>query len=241
MRQLQPSERDLAVIRLIARLNHATSHHIHALLFHGLSRNRCLDVLNRLTKLQYIERTDKVPLYGSAGGAAHYIYRLARRGHWLLQTDEPQAFRPRRQAAAHSLAVADCVVIFRDLERRGLVIYALQLEPDCHVVLGGVDLKPDLYVDLQHPRAGHMRLMVEMDMSSQGRRRILQKCWLYIRALEHLSEAEARQWSPWPVILFVAVDAERKRELTYILREVPEEYRRLFQVTTREELPAGLT
>jgi len=180
------------------------------------------------------DRTKKRPLGGSRGGSAYYIYRLGRRGHFLF-SDEP--YRARRQPVEHSLAVADVVVILRQLERAGMTIHAIHTEPDCHVRLGGVDLKPDLFVELDHPKYGHIRTWCEIDMATQGRKRIMEKFGLYIRAHGHLSDSELAAWSPWPVTLFIAVDEERKRELNYLLRDVPDEFRPIFSVTTREELP----
>src|SRR3954464_12362024 len=84
--EIRPSERDAAIINLVARLQHVTSRHIYELLFvpHGISRNRCLDVLARLDRQGYIARAEKRPLGGTRGGSAYYIYRLGRRGHFLF-------------------------------------------------------------------------------------------------------------------------------------------------------------
>jgi hypothetical protein len=153
-------------------------------------------------------------------------------------SDEP--FKARRQPVEHSLAVADVVVILRQLERQGLVIHAVQTEPDCHIRLGGVDLKPDLYIDMDS-RGRRMRIFLEADMATQGRKRIMQKFGLYIAARGRLSEAEYQAWNPWPTVLFIAVDEERRRELNYLLRDVGEDDRRMFTVTTRDALPGLLT
>jgi hypothetical protein len=104
------------------------------------------------------------------------------------------------------------------------------------VRLGGVDLKPDLFVDLER-RGQRLRLWCETDMATQGRKRMMQKFGLYVAARGRLSAAELQAWNPWPMVLFIAVDEARRRELNYLLRDVGEDDRRMFMGTTREICP----
>lgn len=236
----RPSDRDLAAIRLVMRLQHVTSTHIQELAFSNLSNNTaCKRCLNRLVKLQYIDRLDRRFIGGSRGGSAHYVYRLGRRGHFLL-TDEP--YQAKRQPVEHSLAVADCVVILHQLERSGAITVASVLtEPDCHEYVGGEYLKPDLFVELIHPERGRLILWLEIDMATQGRKRIMQKLGMYVSAYRNSVEAEHRKWPEWPICMFVAVDDERAKELLWLIKQLPETARSLFRVTTRANLAELLT
>jgi hypothetical protein len=161
------------------------------------------------------------------------------RARWRVVSGEP--FKALRQPVEHSLAVADVVVILRQLERQGLAVHAVHTEPDSHVQLGGVDLKPDLFMEFEHPQHGHFKRWVEMDMATQGRKRIMEKFRLYAQASRLASAEERQAWQPWPRTLFIAVDEERRRELLYLLRDVPEDYRTMFAVSTREDLPRMLS
>jgi hypothetical protein len=159
------SDRDLAVVRLVTRLRHVTSLHVHELVFAHTTPHRtaCKRSLARLVRDGYLDRVEKRQIGGTKGGSAYYVYRLGRRGHYVF-SDEP--FKALRQPVEHSLAVADVVVILRQLERQGLTVHAMYTEPDCHVQLGGVNLKPDLFVEFEHPTLGHFMRWVEADMGS---------------------------------------------------------------------------
>lgn len=239
----RPSERDLSILRLVQKLNYVTSAHVWQLIFAhtNLSRTPCNEALKRLTRLRYLDRVEKRPLGGTKGGSSFYVYRLGRRGFFTLvdPTDpNPEPFKARRQAPEHSLAVADVMVILRQQERLGLVINAVQTEPDCWVKVGGAELKPDLFLDIIHPRAGRLMLFPEMDMATQGDNRLKSKFELYSKAAKHATDEQLLPWGGvLPRPLFIGKDIERKRELEYLIRRLPPDDRGLFRVTTREELP----
>jgi hypothetical protein len=232
------SDRDLAVMRLAVRLNHLTVRHVHALLFHNLADDTMAKrSISRLTKLGYLDRSERRPPGGSKGGSSQYVYRLGRRGHFLFSGEPYQA---RRQPVEHSLAVADCVVTLRELERQGLPVHSVLTEPDCHEQMGGEHLKPDLYVETTHPAAGLLHLLCEMDMATQGRKVITDKLTRYLRAYSHASDAEMAKYPGHIRVLFVAVDVERVRELEWLISKLEEEQRPLFRVCMRETLGAIL-
>ena len=188
--------------------------------------------MNRLTKYEYLYRSKQ---YYPAAGGGHYIYRLARRGHELL-TDEP--FQPYRHNVNHSLAVGECVITLHKLERAGaLELTGIDYEPDCHTVIGGAALKPDLYAHVMHARHGSLKLWLEVDLATEGPKRIQQKVGLYRRAYHGYSERGHLAWPQMPRVVWVTIDGDRERKLNRLIAEIPEDDRKIFWVTTFDEQP----
>jgi hypothetical protein len=82
---------------------------------------------------------------GARGGSGQYVYSLGRRGFYQYFEG---GYSAARSVNYHTLAIVDCFVTLRRLEREGAFkVLAMSTEPDCWAVIGGVELKPDLYVE----------------------------------------------------------------------------------------------
>jgi hypothetical protein len=133
------------------------------------------------------------------------------------------------------------VVALHGLERTGaLELVGIDYEPDCHTVVGGSHLKPDLYVHMNHDRHGSWRLWLEVDLATEGPARIHSKLRLYRQALHRYSDADRERWPVLPRVLWVAIDKERERRLNLLISEIPEGDQKMFRVTTFQELPGIL-
>lgn len=237
--EILPAGRDLDIIRLVGRLQYLTSAHIHQLIFHNTSSlTPCKRALLRLTKLNYLQRTERRPPGGSKGGSAQYVYRLGHRARWLFDEPPPAA---RRDTVDHTLGVADCFAIVRELQRDGLPVHMMLTEPDSHRQVGGRKLEPDLFIEFEHKIYGFVRLCLEIDMDTQRPKRILNKMQLYIDAWHYSSDRDREAWAVWPRVPFVAVNDGRARELEWMISQLPEADRPLFMVTTRPKLRELLT
>jgi hypothetical protein len=223
--------RDRQIVQLIARFKQATSKQIHELLFSANASRTPADVaLKRLTTRGYLHRIERRTVGGSRGGSGLYVYALGRRGFFMFFEGR---YSPARSVNYHALAILDSYIVLRRLEVAGrLSIVGLSTEPDCWVKVGGNQLMPDMYSELDPGNGQRWRINYEIDMATEGQRQIREKLERYWRAY---NEADTEVF---PLVLWVAVDDERAKELLWIVGQQPEDARLLFQVTTLEKLPA---
>lgn len=240
-------DRDLNVIQLVSRFNQLSSHQIRQLVFYDtLSNNPADRSLTRLVERGMLARIERRRPGGARGGSGQYVYQLGPTGHKLCRSDADghvPRYIPARAIRPHTLAIADCFVALHQLGRDGkLTIAGYLTEPDCHVTIADhgheYQLKPDLYVELVRPDGSNpVRLMIEIDMATQGQKQITDKLVRYWRARE---AAVGDQFPVNQFVVFVAIDETRAAELRWILAKGDEEQRRLFRVHTLESFTADM-
>lgn len=179
----------------------------------------------------WLMRRERRLLVGSLGGSAHYIYQLGRRGLVLFGSDS----RTRRTDVLHSLAIADCYVEAKRLERAGvLTIDGYSTEPDSWQKIGRHELKPDLRLDVTRRDGLCMKLWLECDMATEGKRQVRDKLVRYWSAV---TDADDPQWLEEFRVVWVACDPERATELRWIIDEGKDsQARQYFTVTTVDKL-----
>ena len=219
--------RDRRVVELVARFNQLSSSHIQKLIFTDVASNTpCDRVLKRLAERGYLARIERRNVGGSRGGSGQYVYQLGRHGHTLYKQNR---YIPARSINYHSLTIADAYVYITLAERRGAVsVRGISTEPDCWVKIGAHELKPDLYVELERPTSGQrIKLWLEIDMGTEGQRQIKDKLNRYWEAF---NAADTAEWPVYPLVVFVAIDEARARELHWLLEQGNKEAQGLFRV-----------
>jgi hypothetical protein len=122
------------------------------------------------------------------------------------------------------------------LELAGSVeIAGFSAEPECWVKIGASSLQPDLYVDFNKPS---VKLWLEVDMATEGQKQIKDKLQRYWMAF---NDADDSEWPEFPLVMFVAVDDERAKELRWLIDSGLEEAQALFRVSTIKTLPTFFT
>lgn len=165
---------------------------------------------------------------GNHGGSGQFVYSLGRRGFYTFYTGR---FNPIRSVRYHTLAIVDCVVILRRLERSGLLTIAgLSWEPDCWTTIAGQELMPDLYVELVRQNGQRIHAFIEVDMATENQRQVTAKLERYYRAWDDA------KMEVFPLTLWVVVDDERATELTWLIGRLRDDASTLFKVTTIERL-----
>ncbi len=220
------SDRDRTIISYVTRFKQLSSSHIHELVFSSLTTNTPTQrALRRLVESGHLARIEHRLVGGSRGGSGIYVYQLGRKA-----TDFYQGrYLPSRAVNYHSLAIADCYLEIRRLDRAGQVqIVALSTEPDCHTD----KLKPDMFIALNRPEKSRLDIWFEIDMGTESQVRIREKLQRYWR------EYEAHTEGKFPAVVFVAVDEDRRRELAWMLTQVPRDVQeaRLFRVVAKGHL-----
>lgn len=227
------SDRDLDVLRLVARFKQVTSRQVSLLLFEGTSYTPANRTLRRLTDANYLQRIERRVPGGSRGGSGQYVYSLGRRGFYSFFTGR---YQPARTVNYHALGIVDCFVVLRDMERDGIfVMRGMSAEPDCWQEVGGVHLKPDLLVDVEYSDGHRMMVFIEMDMATENQRQVRGRLDDYRIAWD-----ENDRFEQFPVVVWVGVDDERAIELSWLIEQgrYPEG---MFLVATRETLRALLS
>lgn len=223
--------RDLQIVQLVGRFKQLSSNHIHRSLFELTSRTPCDRALRRLTESHYLSRIERRIVGGCRGGSGQYVYQLGRRGFYLQFTGR---YQPARAVNYHSLAIADCYVTLRQLQAADVLsIAGYSTEPDCWATVGGVELRPDMYVDIAKRDGDRLKLFLEIDMGSEAQRQLRGKLEAYWRAYQ---DADVTAWPVFPRVLWVGVDDERATELSWLIEQGPKDAQGLFAVTTRDKL-----
>ena len=223
--------RDRQIVQLVARFRQAAASDIAALVFADTaSRTPCDRALRRLTERRYLRRIERRAIGGRRGGSGQYVYQLGPLGHAQFGTGR---YIPQRVINYHSLTILEVYRLLVDRARTGdFSIAGYMTEPDCWVTLGRQELKPDLYVELL--RAGLRRqLWFEVDMGTQSHGQVRAKFERYWHAYQAAGEDE---WPEYRQVIFAAVDAERARELVWLLGQGPAEARAIFTVIPVPEL-----
>lgn len=234
---LDLSDRDRAIVALVARFKQAASSHIHELLFHNSNSltptNRAL---LRLTQRGYLTRIERRLVGGSRGGSGQYCYQLGRRGFYLFFDGR---FSPWRTVNYHALGILDTFIVLKRLERAGvLTIAGMSTEPDCWMRIGSNELKPDLYVEVERGTGERLKLWIEQDMGTEGQKQLRAKLERYWQAY---NDADVVTMPVFPRVVWVVVDAEREKELRWLIGQMRQnDAQVLFQVTTLAGLPGLL-
>lgn len=224
--------RDLDVVRLIARFKQASSRQVHELLFHDRTYKPADRALKRLTTHQLLHRIERRMVGGARGGSGQYVYALGRRG-WV-NFYGAAGYSVKHTVDYHALAIVDAYITFKRLERSGrLTIRGLSTEPDCWVSVAGDDLMPDLELELEDAYGRRLRLWLEIDMATENQKRITEKLSRYRRVHDSGALEE------FPIVIWVAIDDERAKELKWLIERLPKESQALFRVRTLDNLGAA--
>lgn len=222
------SPRDRQIVMFLARFQQATAEHIFVEVFEGLaSQTPCNRALARLMRLGIITRTQFRIVGGAKGGSGRYCYMLDNIGARMAGLDKRQRVsRP----IFHTLAVVDSYIAFKSCG--DLVAY--QVEP--RLVIGSVDVRPDLYVELRGTPV--MRMFVEIDLGTEGSRQLRGKLETYYRAW---LEADPMEYQDnYPGTLWVTPDDVRARELQALIDSMPSDAHQIFSITTADGLRSRL-
>ncbi|MEV0360106.1 replication-relaxation family protein [Nocardia sp. NPDC050697] len=232
------SPRDDRILRQVLRFGQLGAGHIRELEFYGLKSDTSADnVLKRLVGNGLLARVERRSFGGYRGGSGQYIYQLGVKGYRYL--DRMDARHNYRVQKRHMLGLADVYVSMVRASRTGeLEIKTALVEEEATIDVDGVTVIPDLYARLWvAARQRAIQLYIEVDMgssadqSSESPDKIRDKLKRYYYASTHWDEPT------FPLVLFLAIDAERASTLRHIISKAPEHVRPLFRVETMESFP----
>jgi hypothetical protein len=224
----QLSERDRAVVELVAKFGQMTTGQIRAGLFADLASATPLDrTLKRLVEQKHLSRLKRL-IGGDQGGSGQYVYQLGRAGWKLL--DKSGAYWAPRSVNLHTLAIADCYVMLLCGE---LEIIQFTTEPNCHQTVGNLRLTPDACVVLGD-RAEQIKYeyWLEVDRGTEHLDKIQDKYSRYWRAFQMWQEEF------FPTVLFAVPDERRVQEIQGVVEGGLEGAQALFRCCVLDGLVA---
>jgi hypothetical protein len=235
---MRVNDRDRQIILTISRFSQLSSSHVRALCFEGnASTTPATRALSRLVDRGFLKRIERRMFGGINAGSGQYVYQLGSAG-WDLARREGR-YWPYRAVNYHTLAIADTFVSLKQYEKSSHIkITGLSTEPDTWSTIAGAELRPDMLVELDLVgRQRSLSLWIEIDLGTERQKQIKDKLARYWHAYNNVDQAEM---PVFPVVLFIAPDPERARELNWIIDRGVEESRDLFLVMQAHEFPQML-
>lgn len=225
--------RDHEIVHTIGRFKQLSSGHVRDLIFHeNLSDTPAKRSLKRLAERGYLKRIERRLIGGTGAGSGQYVYQLGPLG-WKITGMEGR-YWPARSIDYHTLAIADSYVSLRIAERAGMVnVLTYENEPETWRELAGVQLTPDLYLELELlDKAQRLALWVEVDLGTERQSVIKDKFARYWHAYQH-AELEV-----FPLVLFLTPDQHRSYDLKRWLQAGNDEARALFVIAEQTRFPS---
>lgn len=210
--QLNSKQRE--ILTYVSRFQQLSTKQIKALVYPGQPFDPQRRTLDELLKYKLLVRVNQRMHGGPVGGSQMYVYQLGSEGR-------KHYYSGRRGTATvinyHSLAIADVFVQLKDAERdRQAKLFNYATEPDTHIELGGVLLKPDLYIDIGIRATNQRRAVwIEVDLGTERQKQVLEQATAYKLAYQSRSEYPL---DVYPTVVFLASSAERAAEIEYWLK-----------------------
>jgi hypothetical protein len=225
-------DRDRQIVLSIGRFGQLSTKNLNELHFHDrASMTPMYRTLERLVERKYLARIERRMVGGTGAGSGQYVYQLGSAG-WTFCRREGR-YWPYRAVSYHTLAIADAYIELLKLERSGAIrIDGFSTEPDSWLTVAGADLRPDLHVDVADLyRRRSVSLWLEIDMGTERQKQVKDKLARYWHAYQH---ADSSTLPVVPLVLFIAPDEARERELKWMIDRGPEEAQALFMVSNMD-------
>lgn len=245
------SDRDLLVLRDLARLRLVTGKQLRRLHFAAgdltTQARKARATVGRLAELDLIVRLAR-RVGGMRAGSEGFVIGLSGWGHAVLALDSTAEPRRRRRVIetkpafqSHVLAVSELYVQLVEASRVGLAeLIDFAGEPEAWRRFGGIGgqavvLKPDAFVRLG---IGEFEVLafIEQDMATESLPTIVRKCEVYIAHWR--SGLEQRQLGAYPKVWWLVPSTHRRDSIQRVLKRLPGEARALFEIClTAEAVP----
>lgn len=241
--------REHSVLDTICRYRFMTSDQVGRLFFQSCTtktsrsrnQNLLLQKLNEYGLIKPLERR----VGGVGGGSGMQIWHLTEAGHKLLTLNEPDTMKRKRflepspQFLEHTLAITECMVQLTLICRysHDLELMAVDTEPTSWRRFSDngapTYLKPDMFAITNYDNYED-RWFIEMDLSSESPRTVVEKCDQYLRY--YYSGIEQKETGMFPFVVWIVKDETRKERLKEYIRDGIKAQPKMFLVITPDEL-----
>jgi hypothetical protein len=231
VRTVRLQDRDRKIVTFVARFRQVTTDQVRQVFFpHHRSPTQPKVVLKRLVNQKLLKRVDspRRSIGGEVGGSAQYVYYLDR-GGWNL-AGKPTKNPPKYSGIHYDwLAVVD---IYIDVKQNmNLLSYRTEARGECHFRINHILLEPDLYLEVDRSK-DKLEVFVESDMGTETPTQIEDKMARY----HHAWLGAPARWEPFPYVLWVVPDIERRTELQSLIAKQPADSRPMHLVALYEDV-----
>jgi hypothetical protein len=199
----------------------------------------CRQVLARLSKQRVITRLQR-RVGGVRAGSASYVYTLGPVGRRLVGEEVARQVRePSAVFLEHTLAIGEAHLALLEGSRDGrFELVMVEIEPVCwrrYIGVGGARevVRPDLYVVSARGEFEYC-WSLEIDLGSEHKPALVRKCRAYDAYWR--SGVEQQRSGTFPLVVWVAPDARRAREIEHAIRGARSLKQDLFQVVPTSRL-----
>jgi hypothetical protein len=241
------SDKDMAIIEDVARVNVMSGQQIRRLHFGHSSTDRRMARLHlqQLWDLQILGRLGR-RIGGQHSGSDGFVYALDVAGQRLIRPQPRRArppWTPGPHQLTHALAVSQLYVDLRQLESPTSQLTAFNAEPRCwrrYFGPGGSSqiLKPDAYV-ITSSNGYDDCFMIEIDRSTESTTRIAEKLKSYVSYYQ--SGREQSESGVFPRIVWSVLTEARRTQLIEVIGDLPADLWPLFVVIINHEVAGHLT
>ena len=238
------SDRDRDVIHSVASHRFLSGNQVERFHFNGHATDDtgarvARSVLSRLSREGILRRLTR-RVGGVRAGSASYIYTLGWTGRRLVgETTARRVDDPSPTLLEHTLAVADAHLALREAAAEGsFELIEVEIEPVCwrnYVGSGGVRerVRPDLFVVSARGEFEYCWFL-EIDLGTEHKPTIVRKCRAYETYWR--TGAEQRRSGTFPLVVWVAPDQKRAREIEQAIASTRSLKQELFRVVTSSGL-----
>lgn len=248
------SDRDLRILRELARFRLMTGRQLQLLFVHSSNHatavRRSRQLLTRLRELGLVQRLGR-RIGGIQAGSAGHVYGLTGLGHAVLALDPhspPSRYGRTVWETApafqdHLLAIAEAYVGLRSLERTGTVeVLTFDTEPEAWRGFTGpagerVRLKPDAFVALGVGEL-ELRLFLEIDRGTESLPTVMRKCRRYLDYWH--TGNEQHQFGVFPRVWWLTESPRREARIARLIADLPPDERDLFATGLLTDAPGVL-
>jgi|GEM_PF-438329 len=248
------SDRDLRILRELARFRLMTGRQLQLLFVHSSNHatavRRSRQLLTRLRELGLVQRLGR-RIGGIQAGSAGHVYGLSGLGHAVLALDPDSpvgrygrtVWETAPAFQDHLLAVCETYVGLRQLERQGTVeLLAFDTEPNAWRSFAGpagerVRLKPDAFVALGVGEL-ELRLFLEIDRGTESLPTIQRKCRRYLDYWH--TGTEQHQHGVFPRVWWLTESPRREARIARLIGDLPPDERGLFATGLLSDVPGVL-
>ncbi len=211
-----------------------------------INANRILNKLESQGLVTHLPRRS----FGYRKGTPSMVWHLTSAGYRLLALMNPDKYsrksfdEPSTMFLAHTLAIAETAVQLSTIcaASGDISLKTADPEPSCWRPFNDngrqVFLKPDLYAvtvtDYGYDEKYETSWFIEMDLGTEGRAQIVEKCRAYLRYYN--TGIEQQMKDVFPVVVWLVKDEDRKQRLRQYIKDSLPSQPKLFLVITPDQL-----
>ncbi|WP_437770648.1 replication-relaxation family protein [Arthrobacter sp. KNU40] len=221
--------RDADIIRSVDQFGQLAAGHIWDLHFYNNQWKNSIDrVLQRLVRDKFLSRVERRLVGGNGGGSGQYVYQIGPSG-WDFLGKRGKYVPPHRTVKHHHIEIADAFIeVLAEVRSGRLKLLNYLTEPNTHMTLSGITIRPDLFVDVEFVDQGLAAgYWIEVDRGFESLSTIGDMVIRYLKAHDSSTTSD---FEAFPLVWFLVPDEQRKHNIEGVIRREAGERAKMFEV-----------